>query len=182
MNKLNTMLDPTLTNKLAGRPGARRWMIAAALVTAVAATAVTGASIAADAGARADGKGFGMRHGRHQGPIDAAMTGKHIDKMVERIVGDGTAQQKARLSEIAKSAFADLKGPHAEFKAGNEKIRALLMQTAIDRIALEKLRAEQVARMDAISKRLLSALEDAAEVLTPEQRLRFAEHLHRRMR
>jgi Spy/CpxP family protein refolding chaperone len=35
--------------------------------------------------------------------------------------------------------------------------------------------------MDFISRRVLAAVEDAADVLTPEQRAKFAEHLGRRM-
>ncbi len=55
------------------------------------------------------------------------------------------------------------------------------MAPAIDRVALEQLRVEQIARMDKVSKRLLTAVEDAAEVLTPEQRVRFHDHLKKRM-
>jgi protein CpxP len=51
----------------------------------------------------------------------------------------------------------------------------------IDRAALEQLRAEQMGRMDLMSRRMLSAMEDAADVLTPEQRAKFAEHLRAHM-
>ena len=157
----------------------RGWLIAAALTAAVAATGLAGASMAADGPGM--GMGMGGHHGHH-GPVDAATAAKHIDKMVEHILSDGTPLQKARLSEIAKSAFADLQGSRAEFHAAHEKAHALLMQTAIDRVALEQLRVEQVARMDKVSKRILTAVEDAAEVLTPEQRVRFHEQLQKRMR
>jgi Spy/CpxP family protein refolding chaperone len=55
------------------------------------------------------------------------------------------------------------------------------MAPVIDRAALERLRAEQMQRMDVISRRILAAVEDAAEVLTPEQRAKFAEHLRQHM-
>lgn len=163
-----------------GKRTARRWLIAAAIAGAVAATGFASASMAGERGMMGM-HGHGMGRGLGHGPVDAATASKHIDKMVERIVGDGTAQQKARLAEIAKSCYADLQGTHAEFAAAHEKVHQLLMQTAIDRVALEQIRVEQIARMDKISKRMLTAVEDAAEVLTPEQRLRFAEHLKRRM-
>ena len=166
------------------RPAARGWIMAATLATALGATALTGVSMAADSSGAGTGRGWfghGQGHGRH-GPVDAATADKHIARMVDRIVGDGTAQQKARLAEIAKSAFADLQGVKAETRAAHARAHTLLMQPAIDRAALEQLRAEQIARMDKTSRRLLTALEDAAEVLTPEQRQRFAEHLKRRMR
>lgn len=156
----------------------RRWMMAAALAAAIGATGLAGASMAADGGHTRMMHG----HGRHHGPVDAATAAKHIEKMVDKVAGDGTPQQKARLTEIAKSAYADLQGTHAEFKAAHERAHKLLMQPTIDRVALEQLRVEQIARMDKVSKRILTAVEDAAEVLTPEQRVRFAEHMKRRMR
>jgi len=166
------MNENTTESTAVAKPrSARRWILGAVLLAAVAATGVAGAN------------GFGMHgHGRgHHGPVDPATAAKHIDKMVERILPDGTAQQKARLAEIAKAAFADLYPAKAQFKAAHERVHALLMAPAIDRVALEQLRAEQIVRMDAMSKRLLAAVADAAEVLTPEQRVRFAEHMKKRM-
>jgi len=156
----------------------RRWAIAAALVAAIGATVAAGASYA--------GEGFGMHghgHGHHgkMANMNPATAAKHIDKMIERIAPDATAQQKARLSEIAKSAFADLKPMHAQFRESHKRVHELLMQPAIDRVALEQLRVEQMQRADAVSKRILAAVTDAAEVLTPEQRVAFHKHMQKRM-
>ncbi|MES2898341.1 MAG: Spy/CpxP family protein refolding chaperone [Pseudomonadota bacterium] len=166
MNETNS----TPTKKRFGR----RWILAAVLTVAV------GASGAAAAIA---GGGFGMHHGGmgHHGKIDPANAAKHIDKMVEHILADGTPQQKARLSEIAKAAFADLMPVHAQFRDAHKRAHELLMAPSIDRVALEALRAEQMQRADAMSKRVLAAVADAAEVLTPAQRVRFAEHMKKRM-
>ena len=152
----------------------RRSMLAAVLIAAAGALTIAGSSVAADA------HGGGL-HGRgdRMAAVDPATADKHIDKMVERIAGDGTPQQKARLAEIAKSAFADLQPLQAQTRAAHQRAHQLLMQTSIDRVALEQIRVEQVQRYDASSKRLLAALADASEVLTPEQRGRFAEHLKR---
>ena len=166
----------TTTTSVPAPRRAKRWIVASILTAVVAVTGLAGANAAADG----HGRGFGG-HGRHHGPMDAASAAKHIDKLVERVAGDGTPQQKARLAEIAKSAFADLQGTHAEFRAAHARVHTLLMQPAIDRVALEQLRAEQIARMDKVSKRLLTAVEDAAEVLTPEQRVRFHELMKKRM-
>lgn len=150
---------------------ARRWILGAVLLGAVAVTGFAGA------------RGFNMHgHGHgHHGPVDAATAAKHIDKMVAHILPDGTAVQKARLAEIAKAAFADLQPAKAQFREAHGRAHALLMAPTIDRVALEQLRAEQITRMDAISKRLLAAVQDAAEVLTPEQRVRFADMMKKRM-
>lgn len=150
----------------------RGWIIAAVLTLAVGATGAAGAMAG----------GFGFHHGPgHHGKIDPANAAKHIDKMVQRIIPDGTAQQKARLAEIGKAAFADLLPMHAQFRDAHRKAHELLMAPAIDRVALESLRAEQMQRADAMSKRVLAAVADAADVLTPEQRVRFAEHMKKRM-
>lgn len=152
----------------------RRWIIAAALVAAIGATGAAGASMAAE--------GFGGMHGRgHHGPVDAATAAKHVDKMIEKIAPDATAQQKARLADIAKAAFADMQPMHAQLREAHKRAHELLMAPVIDRVALESLRAEQMGRMDAMSKRMLAAVTDAADILTPEQRARFAEHMKRRM-
>jgi periplasmic protein CpxP/Spy len=170
---MNDMQD-TPSSRPAKRSG-RRWLTALALVAAVGATGVAGASYA--------GEGFGHHGGRgHHGrmaTMDPATAAKHIDKMIERIAPDATADQKARLAEIGKSVFADVQPLRAQFRDAHKRAHELLMQPTVDRMALERLRAEQMQRADAISKRLVTAVADAAEVLTPEQRVRFQKHLQR---
>ncbi|MES2150082.1 MAG: periplasmic heavy metal sensor [Pseudomonadota bacterium] len=155
--------------------GPRRWLIAGALVLCVGAMAAAGASMAGD------GLGMGLHGHRGHAQMDPASMARHVDQMVERVLADGTPAQKARLAAIAKSAYADLLPMHAELKAAHTRAHDLLTAPAIDRAALEQLRAEQMQHLDVVSKRILLAVEDAAEVLTPEQRLKFAEHMQKRM-
>ena len=54
----------------------------------------------------------------------------------------------------------------------------LLTASTIDRAALEKVRAERLAEADRVSRELVNALADVAEVLTPEQREIVNERLH----
>jgi Spy/CpxP family protein refolding chaperone len=107
----------------------------------------------------------------------AAFTDAHFDKMFAEILPDGTAAQKARLKVIAKSIHADLGALHAQFGPAHQRAHALLLQPVVDRAGLEALRVEQVQQIDGASKRIVKALADAAEVLTPSQRVRLAEHL-----
>ena len=55
--------------------------------------------------------------------------------------------------------------------------RELLTQPTIDRAAIEKLRADQIATHEAVSKQLVQAVADAADVLTPEQRRKISDML-----
>lgn len=167
----------------------RRWMLAAAIVAAVGTTGLAGASYAGEAMAGMHG-GHGGKGGhggqgghggaRHHG-MDPARAAKHIDRMIAKIAPEATPQQQARLKEIANAAFADLKPLRAELRATHARVHQLLMAPAVDRAALEALRVEQVQRFDAVSKRMTAALADAADVLTPEQRLRMAEHMKKGM-
>ncbi len=61
-------------------------------------------------------------------------------------------------------------------QAARQRGRELLTQTTIDRAAIEAFRAEQIAQVDAISKRVAQAVTDAASVLTVEQRRKIEEH------
>jgi protein CpxP len=56
----------------------------------------------------------------------------------------------------------------------------LLGAATIDREAAEKLRAERIAAADEASRKLTTALLDAAEVLTAEQRAELLEHFEDR--
>ncbi|MCE3604686.1 Spy/CpxP family protein refolding chaperone [Massilia sp. P8910] len=152
----------------------RRWLIGAAFGLAAGAMSLAGASFASE------GRGM-CGHRGHFAAMDPADAAKHIDKMVEHLLKDGTAEQKARLSAIVKSAFADLQPTYREHKASRDKAHALLSAPTVDRVALEQLRVEEVERLDTASKRILDAVADAADVLTPEQRVRFAGHMKNRM-
>jgi Spy/CpxP family protein refolding chaperone len=153
-------------------PRSRRWLIAGALVLAVGAAGAAGASFA-NGGLDLPGH---RGHARPMAMSPAAMEA-HIDKMVEQFAADASPDQKARLSAIAKAALADLRPAHEQFRQAHARLHELLTAPVIDRAALEQLRAAQMQRLDFISRRILAAVEDAADVLTPEQRVKFGEHL-----
>jgi Spy/CpxP family protein refolding chaperone len=125
--------------------------------------------LAAGLGARAWAGGGHWRHGGGMGP-------EHVERMVKHfaVEVDATPEQRARLTEIAQSAAAELAPMREKARAARKQAMDLLAAPTVDRAAMEQLRAEQLVAMEAASRRLTKALADAAEVLTPEQRKQLA--------
>ena len=124
--------------------------------------------------------GGGMMGGPMMGgPMGPAFSPERADRMVRHLAIelDANADQQAKLQAIVKSAVGDLAPMREKVLAARQQARALLTGPAIDRGAIEKLRSEQIATVDALSKRAAQALGDAAEVLTPEQRKKLDELL-----
>jgi protein CpxP len=143
----------------------RRWKIAAALAVAVGVVSTSFAS-------------GPLMHGHHgAGPMSPAAMQAHIDSMVEQCATDASPDQRARLTAVANAFVTDVRPMHEQFRQSHAQAHALLMAPVVDRMALERWRAEQMQRMDAMSRRALAAVEDGADVLTPEQRARCASRL-----
>jgi periplasmic protein CpxP/Spy len=128
------------------------------------------------------GPGFGppfggvLRSGLFDGAIEALVEA-HADRMVRHlsIEIDATAEQQDKLRAIVRDAVKDLLPMREKLMAARATARELLTQQTIDRAAIEKFRADQIAFHDAASKRLVQAVADAAEVLTPEQRRKIGD-------
>jgi periplasmic protein CpxP/Spy len=123
-------------------------------------------------------QGFGPPwHGAMMGgPMGGLMTPAQMEDRADRTVRhlaielDANADQQAKLQTIVKGAIGDLLPLRDRVTAARTQARELLTQSTIDRAAIEKLRAEQIATADTFSKRIAQALGDAADVLTAEQR------------
>jgi Spy/CpxP family protein refolding chaperone len=161
--------DDTLAAAAARRAG-RRWTITAAALAFAAGAVCT--SFASGAPSLPGHHG----HHDHQAMSPEAMQA-HIDKMVEQCAANASPDQKMRLAAIANAAVTDLRPVHQQFAAEHARAHALLMAPVIDRAALEQWRAAQMQRMDVMSRRVAAAVEDGAEVLTPEQRTACAGRL-----
>lgn len=124
--------------------------------------------------------GGGFRHfgGGHHGPIDPAHAKEHAERMAGHLSWaiDASPEQRAQLTKIATGMVNDLLPAHQKMHAAKGRIVALLRQPKTDRAALEALRAEHVALADDVSKRIAAGLADAADVLTPQQRTKLAQH------
>ncbi|HQP66421.1 MAG TPA: periplasmic heavy metal sensor, partial [Quisquiliibacterium sp.] len=91
------------------------------------------------------------------------------------------ADQKSRVSAIARQAVTEIAPLREQHRAARRQAVDLLAGAQIDRGALERLRSDQMRLADQVSQRMVRALADIAEVLTPEQRVRLKERLDRRM-
>jgi Spy/CpxP family protein refolding chaperone len=106
-----------------------------------------------------------------------AVVEDRADRMVRHlsIEIDATAEQQEKLRAIVRDAVKDLLPMREKIMSARATARDLLTQQTVDRAAIEKFRTEMIATHDAVSKRLVQAVADAAEVLTPEQRRRISD-------
>lgn len=178
-----------------GRASRRRVMAGAGIVALAAALATQRHALAQPMGGphghggpggpggwHGPGMDFGMGFGG-MGDADPAVAARRLDAMVAFRLADidATPEQRSRISAIVQSLARDLHGTRAKLGELRRQSIALLGAAKIDRAALEKLRAEQLQIADASSRRLLQALADGADVLTPEQRAKLMERHQRHM-
>jgi periplasmic protein CpxP/Spy len=115
------------------------------------------------------------RSGLLNGAIEAVVEA-HADRMIRHLAIeiDATTEQQDKLRAVVGGAVHDLLPMREKLQAARATARDLLTQQTIDRAAIEKFRADQIAVHDAASKRLVQAVADAAEILTPEQRRKLS--------
>ena len=156
----------------------RRWTMAG---IAAATVAVVGAGLSWHGHANAHG--FGGRHGGWE-QMDPEVMSKRIEAMVAYRLADidATAEQQAKVTTIMKGAANDLSSLRGQGREMRRKSIELLTAPTIDRAQLEALRVQQSQLRETVSRRMLQALADAAEVLSPEQRAKVAERMARRHR
>jgi Spy/CpxP family protein refolding chaperone len=151
----------------------RRRMVKRAAI----ATLIGGLTLGAGLAAWAHGGGQRGWHGGGEG-----FSEERIERMVKHfgVEVDATPEQRAKLTEIATAAAKDLQPLREKVRAARRQGMELLAAPTIDRGAIEQLRAEQIRAADEASKRMVQALADVAEVLTPEQRKQLAERMQKR--
>ena len=120
---------------------------------------------------------FAHSSGGHHGP----MTGdsqRHLEHMQAMLTKIGASDaQKAQIDGILKPAFDEMKAAHESHSAAFKQFHEAITAPSIDRARLESLRAGQLKSLDDASKRLVTAISDAAEVLTPDQRAALAKRI-----
>ena len=120
---------------------------------------------------------WGRHHGGHGGMHDPELALEHADYALGFVLDRVAAsdEQQAAASAILADAIEDLFDLRDQHGAFREAFIAELTAPDIDRQALERLRAEQLALAEVASARLVDAVADLAEVLTPDQRLELVD-------
>ena len=146
----------------------------AGLGAAIAALGATVTSRAWAHGQGGSGRGMGQM-------ADPARMEEHLERMLKHLYVeiDATDAQKSKIGPIVKQAAKDLMPAREAMHETRKQAIALLTADKVDRAAIEKLRVEKLQAAEAASRRFSGALADVAEVLTPEQRKRLAEHAGR---
>jgi protein CpxP len=124
--------------------------------------------------------GFRGRWGHHGLNPEAAK--EHIQVALKWHLReiDATEEQQARVEKIVTAAVDDLASLRDRHQANGQAFVAGLGAGSIDRAALEEVRKAEVALADEASRRLVQALADVADVLTPEQRQAVLSRAERR--
>jgi Spy/CpxP family protein refolding chaperone len=142
------------------------------IIGALAAASLAG--VIGHASAQTSPAAAGGRGGHEMG----RMAERGIERMLKEV--DGTPEQKAKLTQLAQAAQKEIQPLREQLMAARKKGMELLAAPTVDRAALEKLRSEQTQLMDTLSRRMLTHMADAAEVLTPAQRAKLAEKMKSR--
>lgn len=160
-------MTPTPQSHATPNDPRRRWFAGMAVLGGIGLLAASGPSNA-----------WGRR-----GDLEPEERLRRLDYRMGRLVREvgGTPAQKERLVAIASAAMTELQPIRQQRRAARMQGLDLLAAPVIDRRALEQARVTQMQAADAASRRMSQAMADAAEVFTPEQRVKVAEHLKKRM-
>jgi periplasmic protein CpxP/Spy len=123
-------------------------------------------------GAQAGPGGPGMMGG-HGGPG----MGHMLERMLDGI--DVTEAQRTQIKQITQLAEADLRAQHEAGRALRDQALALMAAPTLDAAAAESLRQQMLSRHDQSSRRMMQAMLDIGNVLTPAQRVKLADQMKR---
>lgn len=106
----------------------------------------------------------------------------HMGHMVDHMLGsvNATDAQRAQVKQIVQQAAADLKAQREAGRALHEKALQIFTAPNVDAAAAESVRQQMLAQHDTASHRMLQAMLDISNVLTPEQRAKLGEQMKQR--
>ncbi len=153
-------------------------LLAAALAALLVATTLASTSLASVASGTLSAL-WGRHHRQHQ--MDPERAREHAEFAVGWLLHsvDGTDEQESRVNEIVAALIDDVLAGAEEHRGTHRALIDEFSGAEVDRDALERIRGSELELIDALSVRVIGAIADVAEVLTPEQRLELIERSHR---
>ncbi len=114
-----------------------------------------------------------------RGPMTEERAQRRATRMARHLAAavDATPEQTDAFKGIASALVKDLFPLRQDMKASRQKAADILTSGAVDRAELEKLRASQMTKADEATKRIVTALADAAETMTESQRTELRERI-----
>ena len=115
------------------------------------------------------------------GMRDPGVMKERADFMVEYTLSriDATEEQRTQVKSVVKSAIEDLLPLRDEHQNNRKQMIEALINPDVDRAELDRIRSAEMDLVERGSQRIVSALADAAEALTPEQRVKLAQMAER---
>jgi Spy/CpxP family protein refolding chaperone len=99
------------------------------------------------------------------------------DWVLEKI--QATDAQREQVRSIVQATLTDLASVRDQHRKNRDALIGLLSQPTVDRPALEEIRRNEMQVAESASGRIVTALADVADVLTPEQRTQLARMIER---
>ena len=141
--------------------------------------AIAASVVAIAAGALAYAHSGGGHHGRMSGDPE-----KHLEHLNAMLTKAGASDaQKKQIEGILRPAFNEMKAAKETHSTAFRQFHEAMLAPSIDRARLETIRADEIKSLDDASKRVVTAISDAADVLSAEQRAALANEIrehHRR--
>jgi protein CpxP len=125
--------------------------------------------------------GHGPGSSWRQGAYDPDMVRARIEFATDWILSriDASDEQRQQVKAIVQATVQDLAPMRQQHHQHKQTMLQALTQPSIDRAALGDIRQAELQLAETASERMVAALADVAEVLTPEQRTRLAEFMSR---
>jgi periplasmic protein CpxP/Spy len=123
--------------------------------------------------------------GMHDGPgLGGFLLPTPVELAIDRVLWnvDATTEQRKKITVTAERAADDLHDLREKHSANLKQIGDALAAATVDRARIETLRSQEIELANAQSQRVMAALIEAAEVLTPDQRATLVKRIESRRR
>jgi Spy/CpxP family protein refolding chaperone len=151
-------------------------IVAFAVFPVSKAQAQTNTPIVSADGVRTDGMVAHRSGANHAARSDKYAQGRS-DRMFDRI--KATPEQREKIRNLMSNSKLELRAQHQARMDNRSAMSTALAAATIDRVAIEKLRAAQLAQVEAQSRKRTETMIAIAEVLSPEQRQEMAKMMAR---